>query len=373
MANSYHNRFSLLGTHISGPQRPPPPKATPVGTNTLTDLNFKLSKTYFKLLQSIHHTEILAEALSKGAPPLGMAKKVAHLTAFIKPAAPDDTVLTLIKNNTITWMNNNLHILIEHYAGIQKDLIVGLGPFNGEALERALRWAHQRYGRRLTPSSITSLRSLLFIPKNSSPPTIPPLISDTVAFPPLPTRPQVTLKTLFKHRNTLILPSRPLPIPPLLSLPPFSLSLTRRPPPPSTSTSQPSHHNRLPLPQRLPTIRSRPPSAIPPVQTTLIDTGSPQPTLVTVPKSPTSDLQPLTTVLTSSTPKRLSLGGDLARVPFGLSTSISASTPPPPPRTEDAVLGISKQIDISKGVNKQPNPVIFSAEIHPCPDRKSVV
>ncbi|KAJ3583682.1 hypothetical protein NHX12_015937 [Muraenolepis orangiensis] len=108
---------------------------------------------------------------------------------------------------------------------------------------------------------------------------------------------------------------------------------------------------------------------MPPVQTTPIDTGSPQPILVAGSRSPTSDLQPLTPVLTPSTPKpsRFSLGGNLARVPFGLSTSASASTPPPPPRTDNAVLGVSTQIEISRGGNKPPNPVTFSAEIHPCP------
>ena len=73
---------------------------------------------HIKLLQSIHHTEILSEALIKGPPPLGMAKKVAYLTAFIKPASPDDIVLTEIKNNTVNWMNNNLRILQNHYAKI---------------------------------------------------------------------------------------------------------------------------------------------------------------------------------------------------------------------------------------------------------------
>ena len=37
-----------------------------------------------------------------------MAQKVAHLTSFIKPAAPNDTVLNKIKDNTTKWMNQNL-------------------------------------------------------------------------------------------------------------------------------------------------------------------------------------------------------------------------------------------------------------------------
>ena len=101
MANSFKNWFSLLGTYNTIPQKPPPSKVNPVGTDTLNNSEFLLSKTYFKLLQSIHHTEILSEALRTGVPPLGMARKVAYLTAFIKPAAPDEIVLSEIKNNTI--------------------------------------------------------------------------------------------------------------------------------------------------------------------------------------------------------------------------------------------------------------------------------
>ena len=151
MANSFKNRFSLLGTYNTVPQKPPPSKVNPVGTDTLNNSEFVLSKTYFKLLQSIHHTEILSEALRTGVPPLGIARKVAYLTAFIKPAAPDEIVLSEIKNNTIEWLNNNLRTLTKHYDRIQKDSPLTLSTFSEEALERALRWARQRYGRGLTP------------------------------------------------------------------------------------------------------------------------------------------------------------------------------------------------------------------------------
>ena len=77
MANSFKNRFSLLGTYNTVPQKPPPSKVNPVGTDTLNNSEFVLSKTYFKLLQAIHHIEILEEALRTGVPPLGMARKVA--------------------------------------------------------------------------------------------------------------------------------------------------------------------------------------------------------------------------------------------------------------------------------------------------------
>ena len=293
MANYLHNNTPrLLGTHLKVLQRPPH-KGAPVGPDTSGTSDLQLIKTYFKLLQAIHHIEILDEALMKGAPPTGMAKKVAHLTAFIKPAAPDSIVKDKIKNNTMDWMNNNLKILKEHYVRIQKDLSNDLGPFNGEALDRALRWARQRYGRRLTLSSISTLR-LLLNTSSSLPPPTPLLISNTIAFPPLPTQPQVT-PAPFRHRNTLTLPSRPLTIPSLLSLPPLSFNLTQRFPPSSTviSTPQPPRPTRPPIPRCFSAIRSHPLPTIPLV-TTLAVTDPPQPTVTseTIPKSPTSDPPP---------------------------------------------------------------------------------
>ena len=90
MADSFRNRFSLLGspTHLADPQQHI--KFTPVGTSRPMDLDPKVIKRYFQILQSIHHTEILEESIRTGIPPKGMARKIAQLTAFIKPAAPDD-------------------------------------------------------------------------------------------------------------------------------------------------------------------------------------------------------------------------------------------------------------------------------------------
>ena len=71
-------RFRVLGTNPTGPHRPPPLRVIPVGTNTIINTDLQLIKTYFKLLQAIHHTEMLEKALLKGAPPLGTAKKVPY-------------------------------------------------------------------------------------------------------------------------------------------------------------------------------------------------------------------------------------------------------------------------------------------------------
>ncbi|KAI9529117.1 hypothetical protein NQZ68_013424 [Dissostichus eleginoides] len=84
-----------------------------------------LVKTYFKLLQAIHHVEILDEAAHRGSPPPGMAKKVNLLTSFIKPAAPNSKVLNLAEANTQFWMNRNLDILKEHYTDLLQDLSYG--------------------------------------------------------------------------------------------------------------------------------------------------------------------------------------------------------------------------------------------------------
>ena len=130
MANDFRNRFSLLGrpTHPTDPQKHSLLKLTPVGTSLSTDLDPKLIKHYFQILQSIHHTEMLEESIRTGIPPLGMARKLAQLTAFIKPAAPDDLVLNKIKENTMEYMIKNVKTLIQHCLPPTSVLVERLGP-----------------------------------------------------------------------------------------------------------------------------------------------------------------------------------------------------------------------------------------------------
>ena len=366
MANYFRNRFSLLGrpTHLTDPQKHI--KMTPVGTSSSTDLDPKLIKQYFQLLQSIHHTEILEESIRTGIPPLGMAKKVAQLSAFIKPAAPDDLVLNQIKDNTLEYMIINLKTLIQHYTLTIAKIRSHLGPFNNEALDRALRWAHQRYGRRLTPSTISALRLLLSAP-DPPPPATPLLLSDLGAFPPLPSRPQPTMAH-FKHRNTLILPSRPLTIPSLLTLPTLFPNSTRRF---STSTPQPPRPSRVPLPQRpqrLTLTRPRPPPVVPPVRTPSVVVDRPC-VLETNLGSPTPDPEPPVPIPTSSSPRpnRLSLAGAATRKRLCPSSSSPALTTPPPGQTTPPSITVNKIIINKNGSIQNSDALTGFVEIHPCP------
>ena len=71
---------------------------------------------------------MLEESIRTGIPPLGMARKVAQLTAFIKPAAPDDLVLNKIKENTMEYMIKNVKTLIQHCFPPTSVLVERLGP-----------------------------------------------------------------------------------------------------------------------------------------------------------------------------------------------------------------------------------------------------
>ena len=364
MANDFRNRFSLLGrpTHPIDPQKPSLSKSTPVVTGLLTPLDPKLIKHYFQLLQSLHHIEILEDSIRTGIPPLGMARKVTQLTTFIKPAAPDDLVLDQIKDNTLEYMIKNLKTLIKHYTHTIEQIRTNLGPFNKEALDRALRWAHQRYGRRLTPSSISALRLLLSAP-DPPPPATPLLLSDLGAFPPLPSRPQSTMAP-FKHRNTLILPSRPLTIPSLLTLPtPFPNSTRRL----STSTPQPPRPSRVPLPQRpqrLPATRPRPPPAVSPVRTPspVVD---PPCVLETNLGSPTPDPEPPVPIPTSSAPRpnRLSLAATATRRRLCPSSSSPALASPLPGQAEELSLSAKNMNILRNSSHQKSDP--SDDEIHP--------
>ena len=127
------------------------------------DTRIDLSKQYFKLLQALHHLEILNSAIERESYPIGMTRQVDKLTSFIKPAAPNATILGKVASNTKAWLCNNVIALRDHYALLANTIQTELGMFQPPALERAIRWARARYGRKLTQSSLETLRSRLLI------------------------------------------------------------------------------------------------------------------------------------------------------------------------------------------------------------------
>lgn len=384
MEPAYRNRFSVLANadrhHPRRPSPPPPvPSDDPAGTNT-PDLS--LIKVYFKILQAIHHTEILEEAAKRGSPPIGMAKKVTMLTSFIKPAAPNNIVLNKIKNNTKCWMDTNLSILREHYAATLRSLGHNLGPFQREAYDRALKWAHQRYKKKLTSSSVDTLFSIL-THTNLTPPT--PLFSSprNLSFPPLPSQPQLTLTrppdlglrsrkvahpTPFIHRNTLALPFQSTAIPSLLSLPPLSLKLAHRPFPPASITPAPLSHKQPdcpPLTQRLLQRRIRPsPNIIP---TPTISPLADQRTYATVAANspPAVAASPLVPAPAHGLrrPNRLSLGSRRPLAPRPPPEAPTAPVARPPVRVDPVLENV---IDCDVANNEVPRAKLFTftAQVH---------
>lgn len=76
----------------------------------------EMAKKYFKLIQAIHHKEIIDKAINTQCHPAGMTKQANKLLDFIKPAAPTEQTKEKIKLNTEKWMEVNLTILQDHYV-----------------------------------------------------------------------------------------------------------------------------------------------------------------------------------------------------------------------------------------------------------------
>ena len=119
-----------------------------------TPLNIDATKVYFKLLQAVHHSEIVNNSLETKAYPKGMVHKINKMTTFIKPGSPNLATFQRVQQNTDEWIHNNFVILRDHYDQVISHNLLNLPPFQLEAYNRALKWARARYGRKLTPSSI---------------------------------------------------------------------------------------------------------------------------------------------------------------------------------------------------------------------------
>ena len=162
-------------------------------------------KAYFKILQCIHHLEILENCLKTKVCPMGMKRKVEKLASFIKPASPDSFIQTVITAHTESWLWDCIMALRNHYADLADAIHSNLGPFQPAAECKAIKWARSRYRRKLTPSSIASLQRKLLITYTAVSHQPPPIITPA----PLtanPKRPPPS-STISTH------PTTPLPTP----------------------------------------------------------------------------------------------------------------------------------------------------------------
>lgn len=122
----------------------------------------RLSKIYFKLIQSLHHKQIMDTASRNGRFPPGMSRQVSRLTDFFKPSGPTPETHNLIQHNTEEWMRKIIHILQQHYTCAIDKLTLNLAS-NHTALTIATSWARKRYGTRLQSNTLQQLQTILHI------------------------------------------------------------------------------------------------------------------------------------------------------------------------------------------------------------------
>ena len=167
------NRFSVLAaapenqTKRATPAKVNRPSSGAAPTPTLTSNHSAASdsvpqtKLYFKILQAVHHLEILDCHVEKGTCPPGMKRQILKLSQFIKPSSPNDITSDKIKDNTMNWLRTNLQILHNHYNTVIQASIPQLRCFVEADYERALQWGRARYRHKLTPSSTIILKDIL--------------------------------------------------------------------------------------------------------------------------------------------------------------------------------------------------------------------
>lgn len=118
-------------------------------------------KLYFKLIQVLHHMEILSVGKQNGTLPPGMQRQLIKLSGFIKPACPTENISNKVWSITKDWIAQILMTLLEHYEMQKSTLLVDKPDWNLEAFNKATHWARNRYKKKLTDSSVSLARHLL--------------------------------------------------------------------------------------------------------------------------------------------------------------------------------------------------------------------
>ncbi|KAK2863711.1 hypothetical protein Q7C36_002865 [Tachysurus vachellii] len=83
-----------------------------------------------------------------------MSRQVNKLTQFIKPSSPTDTTTEKIAQNTLTWMQKNMHTLQEHYTQVIIQLMEQIQGFSNLEWTVAIKWAKNRYKHKLKEGTL---------------------------------------------------------------------------------------------------------------------------------------------------------------------------------------------------------------------------
>lgn len=126
-----------------------------------TDTDFvRQVRILSRLIKARHHLS----KLQSGEPP-AIKKLREHLTEIIKPAAPGDITLTLIKSNADNWAHTTMQILTDHYESlliqVRTDLTNETTSDMNAPFDVAAKWCRRSLGRRLQPSTIDHAHRIL--------------------------------------------------------------------------------------------------------------------------------------------------------------------------------------------------------------------
>lgn len=145
--------------------------------------NNRTEKVYLKLLQAIHHAEIIKKSLDSANFPAGMIKQVQKLTSFIKPSSPNSSTASKIKENTHKWMLNNMNIL---HQEVIASILTSLPAWDQKAMEKAILFGKIRYKHKLTPNTTKKFSELVAKGKRQNTHLIENIAIRPEMWPPLP-------------------------------------------------------------------------------------------------------------------------------------------------------------------------------------------
>ena len=119
-------------------------------------------KTFYKLLQCIHHLNIAEDQL-KGNLSKAFKTKYEQLNDFIKPAFPNNKTQNVIEDINRTWTTNTLKALQNHYTDGIATLTNTIHKIDNKqllqsAIERALVRARKNFGRKLKHDTLIKFR-----------------------------------------------------------------------------------------------------------------------------------------------------------------------------------------------------------------------